>query len=36
MFDVDRPSLESLIEEIREKASLLYLIDHIERKRIIY
>ena len=36
MFDVDRPSLESLIEEVRKKAILLYIIDDIERKRIIY
>ncbi len=36
MFNVDRPSLESLIEEVRKKAILLYIIDDIERKRIIY
>lgn len=36
IFDIDHPSLERLIEEIREKATLLYIIDHIERKRMIF
>ncbi|MEA3279065.1 MAG: CBS and ACT domain-containing protein [Thermodesulfobacteriota bacterium] len=36
IFDIDHPSLERLIEEIREKATLLYIIDHVERKRVIF
>ncbi|RZB34275.1 MAG: acetoin utilization protein AcuB [Desulfobacteraceae bacterium Eth-SRB1] len=36
IFDIDRPFLESLMEEIREKATLLYIIDHNERKRMIF
>jgi len=36
MFDIDRPSLERLIEEIRERAAMLYIIDHNEKKRMIF
>lgn len=36
IFDIDRPFLESLMEEISEKATLLYIIDHNERKRMIF
>lgn len=36
IFDIDRPSLQRLIEEIREKATLIYMIDHNRRKRYIY
>ena len=36
IFDIDRPFLESLMEEIKEKATLLYIIDHIEKKRMIF
>lgn len=36
IIDIDRPSLERLIEEIREKATLLYIIDHIDRKRMVF
>ena len=33
---IDYPKLLSLIEEIREKAELIYMIDHDKRKRYIY
>ena len=33
---IDYPRLLSLIEEIREKAELIYMIDHDKRKRYIY
>ena len=36
IFDIDYPSLQSLTEEIRENAELLYMIDHNSRKRYIY
>ena len=36
IFDIDRPFLESLMEEIKEKATLLYIIDHSEKKRMIF
>lgn len=36
IFDIDRPSLQRLIEEIREKATLIYMVDHNRRKRYIY
>ncbi|MBW2569375.1 MAG: CBS domain-containing protein [Deltaproteobacteria bacterium] len=36
MFNIDRPFLERLIEEVREKATMLYIIDHNERKRMIF
>ena len=36
MFSIDYPSLHSLIEEIRQKAELIYMIDHDKRKRHIY
>lgn len=36
IFDIDRPFLESLMGEIRENATLFYIIDHNERKRMIF
>ena len=36
IFNIDYPSLQSLIAEIRGKAELLYMIDHDKRKRYIY
>ena len=33
VFDIDQPSLEHLKEEIRKKATLLYIVDHNEKKR---
>ena len=36
VFDIDYPSFESLIKEIRENAELIYIIDHNKRKRYIY
>ncbi|MBU4186330.1 MAG: CBS and ACT domain-containing protein [Proteobacteria bacterium] len=36
IFNIDYPSLQSLIEEIRGQAELLYMIDHDKRKRHIY
>ncbi|MBU4258920.1 MAG: CBS and ACT domain-containing protein [Proteobacteria bacterium] len=36
IFNIDYPSLQSLIEEIRGQAELLYMIDHDKRKRYIY
>ena len=36
IFDIDRPSLNRLTEEIKQQATLLYLINHVEKKRTIY
>ena len=36
MYGVDRPQLERLKEELREKAELLYMVDFRENKREIY
>ncbi len=36
IFNIDYPSLQSLIEEIRKNAELIYIIDHDKRKRYIY
>ena len=36
MYGVDRPQLEQLKEELREKAELLYMVDLRENKREIY
>lgn len=36
IFDIDRPSFQRLLEEIKEKGEVLYIIDHDERKREIY
>jgi len=36
MYGVDRPQLEQLKEELREKADLLYMVDLRENKREIY
>jgi len=36
MYGIDRPQLEQLKEELREKADLLYMVDLRENKREIY
>lgn len=36
IFNIDYPSLQSLIEEIRGKAELIYMIDYDKGKRYIY
>jgi len=36
MYDVDRTELEKLKGELREKATLLYMVDHQKNKREIY
>ena len=36
IFDIDQPSLQRLIEEIREKATIIYIVDHDIGKRYIY
>ena len=36
IFDIDWPNLQRLLEEIREKATLIYMVDHNRRKRYIY
>ena len=36
IFNIDYPSLQILIEEIRGKAKLIYMIDYDKRKRYIY
>jgi acetoin utilization protein AcuB len=36
MYGIDRPQLEQLKEELREKAELLYMVDLRENKREIY
>ena len=33
VFDIDQPSLQHLKEVIRKKATLLYIVDHNEKKR---
>jgi acetoin utilization protein AcuB len=36
MFNIDRPQLENLKEELRKKAGLLYMVDHRKNVREIY
>jgi len=36
MYGIDRPQIEQLKEELREKAELLYMVDLRENKREIY
>ncbi|MEA3435526.1 MAG: CBS and ACT domain-containing protein [Thermodesulfobacteriota bacterium] len=36
MYDIDRAELENLKEELGEKATLLYMVDHKKNKREIY
>jgi acetoin utilization protein AcuB len=36
MFNIDRARLPHIIEELREKAKLLYMVDHREHNREIY
>ena len=36
IFDIDQPSLQRLIEEIREKATIIYIVDHDRGERYIY
>ncbi len=36
MYDIDRAELENLKREFREKATLLYMVDHQKNKREIY
>jgi acetoin utilization protein AcuB len=33
IFDIDQPSLGHLLEVLRERATLLYIVDHNEKKR---
>jgi acetoin utilization protein AcuB len=36
MYNIDRARLPQLREELREKAALLYMVDHRENRRDIY
>jgi acetoin utilization protein AcuB len=36
MYDIERTEIEKLKEELREKATLLYVVDHKKNKREIY
>jgi len=36
MYDIERGEIEKLKEELREKATLLYIVDHKKNKREIY
>lgn len=36
MYDVDRSKLDQLIEDLKEKATILYRVDHRENRRKIY
>ena len=36
MYDVDRSKLDQIIEELKKKATILYMVDHREDKRMIY
>jgi acetoin utilization protein AcuB len=36
IYDLDRPRLPDLIQEFRDKGTLIYLVDHRENKRKIY
>jgi len=36
IYELDRPQLPELIREVRDKATLIYLVDHRENKRKIY
>ena len=36
MYGVDRSRLEQLKTQLKEKAALLYMVDHRENKREIY
>ena len=36
VFSVDRERLVQLKEELREKAEILYVVDHREKKREVY
>jgi acetoin utilization protein AcuB len=34
--DIDSPCLNRLMEEIKQQATLLYIINHVEKRRIVY
>ena len=36
IYQIDRQKLPSLLEDIKKKGTLLYMVDHRENKRIIY